>query len=335
MDINQNTLIQSTDNLKEQTLIIKNTNKFSEVKDLNNNNVNNNNNILIPNLKLNSSNKDELKEEYYNKTTKYKIAKNSENNSSLITSNILEKNDKKDIIKDKNILNNEIKYVNSYKSENNLIVVNNHNNLNDSERKVLKKETTQKMYNTYIMNSKNDEIKRLNIRLKINKKDKDKDKDKDNILTEQKIIENIDNDYNSINVNEHKINIMHTINIKDSVKQMTDRTKEFSNNYINNNQEYNYKCLFCDKIYDNSKYTSLFKCEHFFCKKCGKIFYEEIIEDMIKNNTFNLIVCPKINCENEVPLPLLQIIISEKYYNELIEHLDKNKNHKKLQKKKK
>ena len=308
MDINQNTLIQSTDNLKEQKMIIKNTNNYSEIN--NNKKVNNNNNLEI-----------------HNYLTKYKTGKNTENNSSIITSNIIDKNDKKDIIKENNFLNNEPKYINSYKSENNLIMINNFNNLDDSSRKVIKNEITKKNYKTYKINRKNDEVKGLNLQLKINKKDNDKD----NILTQQKCIEIINNEYNSINENMNKINIMHSINGKDSVKQMTERTKDFSNNYLyNNNQEYNYKCLFCDKIYENSKYTSLFNCEHFFCKKCGKIFYEEIIENMIKNNTFNLIECPIINCANEVPLPLLQIIISEKYYNELIEHL--NKNNKKFQK---
>ena len=98
------------------------------------------------------------------------------------------------------------------------------------------------------------------------------------------------------------------------------------NSYKFRNIRDNYaRCLFCDLISDNEEYNSYFSCEHFFCKKCGKTFYEDIIESMIKNNNFHNLHCPIVQCSNIIPFPLLKLILSNENYTEFINNIDKNK----------
>ena len=318
MDINQNTLIQSSDKLNDQKIIDQNPDNFPDLMELKNK-TNINNNPLIPNLKLNlefSSTKElKLKERNNNYLTQYQEEKSSDkneiiNNSSSITYNILIKSD---IHKDKNSIGNN-------KDKKSISNSGYNENIEDeSYRKALKKEKKTKLYKTYIINKRNNELaKALNLKLIKNKNDKEKI----NKLIINKNKDSISSDYNVYNRNEN-ITLMHTINAKDWKKQMSDRTKEMSYNYIFN-QDIVYKCLFCDKISENNMYNSLFNCEHFFCKKCGKTFYEEVIEIMIKRNNFNFIHCPIVNCPKEVSLSLLKLIISDNNYKELIKHLDKN-----------
>ena len=54
-------------------------------------------------------------------------------------------------------------------------------------------------------------------------------------------------------------------------KSFTHRIKS-----LKKEEEKIYKCLFCEKISSNELYNSLFTCPHFFCKECGKNFFEEI-----------------------------------------------------------
>ena len=70
---------------------------------------------------------------------------------------------------------------------------------------------------------------------------------------------------------------------------------------------------------------------------CGKNFFEGLIEISIKlkDSDFNY-KCPIIKCQNIIPLPLLKMILSEKYYKYIIENLVKiNKEKSKKEKMKK
>ena len=85
-----------------------------------------------------------------------------------------------------------------------------------------------------------------------------------------------------------------------------------------------YKCLFCEKCSSNEKYNLLFTCPHFFCIECGKNFFEEVIDTLIKYKNLDInIKCPLMKCKNKVSLPLLKRVLSEKYYNYIDEHLNK------------
>ena len=126
------------------------------------------------------------------------------------------------------------------------------------------------------------------------------------------------------------------INIKKDLVDNILANKSYSNSIkvYKKEKEKIYKCLFCDKISTNNLYNSLFTCPHFFCMHCGKNFFEELIEISIKLKDSDLTLkCPIIKCQNIIPLPLLKMILSEKYYKYIIENLvkinkEKNKNEK-------
>ena len=141
---------------------------------------------------------------------------------------------------------------------------------------------------------------------------------------------NRNNDIKTKTIDDSMINVKerqkkkYFFNLKDSVKQL--HQKKTKDSY-NENNEHRFKCIFCDKISNNEKYNSYFSCSHFFCKKCGKIFYEDNIDTMITKNNFTpFLKCPIIDCPKKISLSLLKSIISEKYYNQFMINLDKNKN---------
>ena len=143
---------------------------------------------------------------------------------------------------------------------------------------------------------------------------------------------NPNNDIKTKTIDDSKINVKerqkkkYFFNLKDSVKQLHQKKTKNSSNE-NDNNEHRFKCIFCDKISNNEEYNSYFTCSHFFCKKCGKIFYEDNIDTMITKNNFTpFLKCPIIDCPKKISLNLLKSIISEKYYNQFMINLDKNKN---------
>jgi hypothetical protein len=94
----------------------------------------------------------------------------------------------------------------------------------------------------------------------------------------------------------------------------------------NNNIEMLYKCLFCGAYSTNSYYNLLFTCQHFFCIKCGKNFFEEIIDKIIKTKNSDMkIKCPVISCKNLISLSLLKVILSKNYYDIIEENIFKIK----------
>ena len=107
----------------------------------------------------------------------------------------------------------------------------------------------------------------------------------------------------------------------------------FSNNSFNNGMKDNnnniemlYKCLFCGAYSTNSHYNLLFTCQHFFCIKCGKNIFEELIDTIIKTKNSDMkIKCPVISCKNLISLSLLKVILSENYYDIIKENIFKIK----------
>ena len=260
-------------------------------------------NKLSFNIDENSSQEEneEIKSNYFIKTIEEKsISRNGliDNTNSTRTKRILKHKAKgSKIIKNLKYDNSYIIDDNLYSDENNTIMAPNNKEINNQ-------------FNTLPIKRNESQFSGI---LKLNKFN-------NNDVTKKKTIDDA-----MINIKERKKK-KYFFNLKDSVKQLHQKKTKNSNNEKDNN-EYYFKCIFCDKISNNEKYNSYFTCSHFFCKKCGKTFYEDSIDSMIAKNNFTpFIKCPIIDCPKKISLSLLKSIISEKYYNELMINLDKNKN---------
>ena len=83
---------------------------------------------------------------------------------------------------------------------------------------------------------------------------------------------------------------------------------------IQNNNIYNtYKmCQICEHTYTLAKFFVAECNVHYICKRCTKNYYEELIEDGIKD-----IFCPFINCKAKIIIDKLKNIISQEHYKRL------------------
>lgn len=246
---------------------------------------------------------EEIKSNYFIRTIEEKsISRNGliDNTNSTRTKRILKpKNKGNKIIKNLKFDNSYIIDDNIFSFENNTIIPQNNKDFSNH-------------FNTLPIDRKQNHFSGI---LQLNKK-----------LSRNNDIKTKTIDDSEINVKERQKK-KYFFNLKDSVKQL--HQKKFKNS----NSEHYFKCIFCDKISNNEKYNSYFTCNHFFCKKCGKTFYEDNIDSMIlKNNFTPFIKCPIIDCPKKISLSLLKTIISEKYYNDLMINIDKNKNEKSLKK---
>lgn len=317
-----NTLIESLDKIIDKNNIIQKHNNRLKLKDINDDG--NNKIIFATNLDINfikMQSDSEIKSKRLKKFSLLSLAQSERNsernelicNSNSITSNNLVK------IKEKNNVSNNSKFIDSNIGEDNNSIENKEKDgLSKKVKKNLKKTKYNKIDTSYKMNKIpyefNLETKSPNdIDLNGNKlviKGYKKNEDNRNILKDRKLYI-----MNTIDINDHR-------NIKF-------KNNDYLNSYSNTNKKIPYfKCLFCDKIVNskNNVYESYFTCRHYFCKKCGKKFYEDLIEIMIKTNNFYFLHCPIFGCTKEVSLSLLKIIISDKYYNELNKNIVKKYN---------
>ena len=321
MDINQNILINSTDRLKEQNTLDQNSDRPSETRDLKNKK---NSDILYNfkpnnkvNLKKSLNHKIKIKNSIKHYLTQDKNDNKISRNGLIINCISADPNILKYNSKENNNLYNNSKSVNSYINEED-----NNSENDDTYRQVNKKEKKAKLCKTFTINKKIDELPILvGSKIRLTKKDKDNKLTINNCIAIKNSDENITSLHDKKNTNTiNEFNSFYSMNRNGDNKMIS------INSYKYRNIRENYaKCLFCDLISDNEEYNSYFSCEHYFCKKCGKIFYEDIIESMIKNNNFHFLHCPVVYCSNTIPLPLTKLIISEKNYNELINNIDKNK----------
>ena len=178
-------------------------------------------------------------------------------------------------------------------------------------------------------NSNTQEIKEAISTLYKNVDKNKKYEDLSSVLTRRENIKNNNNNYRFIKLKKNNLNNLIKNNIIDDQSNTMISFKKSSINENSNNDFIIHKCLFCDKLSGNNKYNSFFTCGHFFCMKCGKIFYEEMIEMMINENNYSKLNCPVIDCFKVIPLPLIKKIISDEYYNKYIEfYKDYDKNNK-------
>ena len=77
------------------------------------------------------------------------------------------------------------------------------------------------------------------------------------------------------------------------------------------------RCFICDGF--NKKLFHTEKCSHFFCELCGKVFYEQQINNCIYN-----LKCPKYSCHKHLSIKILKLFLSKFIYEKLIDNLESN-----------
>lgn len=317
MENNENNLIDNKDKIEDKNLTIQRPILF-KINNLGNEEhiYNKKNKIqFTSNVKINNyKNKkakliDYYRHKYLTQNTDEKNSERNEfiNNSNLINSNVSIQNSN---IYKKN-LNNNIKYVNWYTSEDNL---NNNESNEEYERnsspKKEKKEPKSLLNNNNIINKYSVHSKDTNTNLKINSNN-------NYCIMLKKYQNDLIPEDNNTNITDNRSKL-NNITLKNYIY----KAKNNNNDHSYRNIIFSRKCLFCDKISENEKYCSLFMCNHFFCRKCGKIFYEEKVQDMIKKKSFYFLNCPVIDCSKKISLSLLKLIISEELYDELAKNLN-------------
>ena len=113
-------------------------------------------------------------------------------------------------------------------------------------------------------------------------------------------------------------------NIKGSIivgpKNLTKSLELITGSMISHNGEESYfPCFMCDKFYEINEYNFPGNvCSHLFCSKCGKFYYEELID----NNEIKM-KCPKFKCNNILTNDLIKQIVSTTHYDKLIQNIEK------------
>ena len=113
-------------------------------------------------------------------------------------------------------------------------------------------------------------------------------------------------------------------NIKGSIivgpKNLTKSLELITGSMISHNGEESYfPCFMCDKFYEINGYNFPGNvCSHLFCSKCGKFYYEELID----NNEIKM-KCPKFKCNNILTNDLIKQIVSTTHYDKLIQNIEK------------
>ena len=158
---------------------------------------------------------------------------------------------------------------------------------------------------------------------------------------ENAIIKNI----NNLNIKSHNFNTINNNNLNNKKNENEDfqKIKNEINKTKNNIDNGLYKCISLDqnKNNENNIYKMCDICEHtyklgkcfvaeckvhYICKRCAKGYYEELIEDGIKD-----LYCPFFTCKAEVNFDNLKNVISQEHYKRLInicnnDYTDTNKN---------
>ena len=175
----------------------------------------------------------------------------------------------------------------------------------------------------------------------------DENFDEDKTEEKEKIKENNEKNINNINNNleEKKLNEIIRINNSDNIynvnalnlnkKKRNEKEKEKEENIIRNLKyrslnftniqtnpiQYNI-CQFCEHTLPVPKLFVAECKQHYFCKKCAKNYYEETIENGIKE-----MVCPLVKCRKPVKIENLNNIVSEEHFKILTNNLTEAHNY--------
>ena len=107
-------------------------------------------------------------------------------------------------------------------------------------------------------------------------------------------------------------------NISHSLQISPIQIKQENTNYFNNNiqkthfiNEMSYfRCFICENYYLYDYITLQIPCEHKFCQSCGKLFYEEKIEQ----GQFDNFQCGITKCNIIIPETIIDNLISKTHY---------------------
>ena len=106
--------------------------------------------------------------------------------------------------------------------------------------------------------------------------------------------------------------------LNDKIRILTNQSVEEEGN------EYFKFCFLCDKLILTSNMICVGNCSHFFCSKCGKIYYEDKVEQ-----GENVLKCPIYKCLIQLENDLLKAIITEKHYELFISYKNRKVNNQK------
>ena len=79
-------------------------------------------------------------------------------------------------------------------------------------------------------------------------------------------------------------------------------------------------CELCDLLVPKKLLISLTPCEHTFCTRCGKNYYE----DKIETGNINELTCPYYNCKSILPIDILIKLISDNLLNRYYRLINKS-----------
>ena len=126
------------------------------------------------------------------------------------------------------------------------------------------------------------------------------------ILQKEKPTTTILNTSKTLNRNNQVQSILESSNGTPTVKE------NLTNFILTNNIS---QCFICCNFFSNFKKTKLFSaidCSHYFCKNCGKNYYEEQIE--LGKYDFK---CPQFLCQKKVSVVDIKDLVSEIYFNQI------------------
>ena len=69
-----------------------------------------------------------------------------------------------------------------------------------------------------------------------------------------------------------------------------------------------FRCIFCEKFFQENELSQSIKCEHKFCNKCGEIFFYDLINNSINNN--QSFICPLFKCKKEIPYNAIELLLA-------------------------
>ena len=165
--------------------------------------------------------------------------------------------------------------------------------------------------------------------------EKEKEKNKEEENNDNNNSENVDN-----NLEEKKSNEMIKVNKNNFTNKATAsllelNKKKRNENTPNENRNIKYRslnlnnirttpviyniCQICEHTLPISRLFSPGCNQHYLCKKCAKIYYEDLIENGIRE-----MCCPLNKCRKPVNLEDIKEIISEEHFKKLTQNLDKN-----------
>ena len=130
------------------------------------------------------------------------------------------------------------------------------------------------------------------------------------------------NNLTNLNNKENQENIQKVKNEVNNMSQDRNDNKRISCILINQNNNNVYKmCYICEHTFNILRFFVAECNEHFICKKCAKIYYEEVIEDGVKD-----LLCPILTCKAPIITYKLKDIISQEHFKRLNYKYEDNSN---------